>query len=829
MNNTLSSEFMKVPVIPLQAWYDAPAQSWESEALPLGNGFIGAMVFGGVGMDRILVNEHSLWSGGPGADPNYNGGAKGDSATIKKAFCEVRNELQGIAVEFSKNNAAYMDAEGKVIAKDYPADSEKLVANMEILRGDKKHFGSYQQLSDVFITDLYCNALDEDKKQSYTDYKRILDIDNAIAFVSYKSGGVAYNREYFVSNPAQALIIRLTADKPGSISKCIEIKSDHTNVNILAESSVLTMTGQPKDQNPNGLKFAQQIKVINTGGTLTVANGGILVEHADEALIIIAADTNWQQCYDNSYNYFSDINPLDKVKEIVLNAANTGYNKLKEEHIKDYTNLYNRVKFSLDGVSVPEKTTDKLVKEYNRSNYENDDLYLEMLYYQFGRYLLISSSRKGGLPANLQGIWAQGLNPPWSADYHTNINVQMNYWLAEQTNLSECHMPMIDYAIAQIPRGTETAKMYHAKQDGGDVRGWTLYHENNIWGNTMPATSYAFCFSNGAAWLCDDIWQHYLFTLDTDFLRKNYNAMLDAALFWIDNIWEDERDGTLVSNPSYSPEHGPFTLGCTSDQAIIWVLFDQVIRASEVLGIESRELDEIKNAKNRLHMPGIGLGGQLLEWKDEIGIDLTGDGEHRHANHLHILHPGSYIVAGRSEWDEKYVNAMKVSLNTRGDGGTGWSKAWKINFWARLRDGDRSHKLLSELLTHSTLVNLFDTHPPFQIDGNFGATAGMTEMLLQSQGDSVDLLAAIPAKWVSGMVSGLKARGNFEISSKWKNKTATSFEILSNSGAECVLRYSKLSRANIVNSAGDKINFEVIDTDKVKFKTTKGEVYNITL
>jgi alpha-L-fucosidase 2 len=348
---------------------------------------------------------------------------------------------------------------------------------------------------------------------------------------------------------------------------------------------------------------------------------------------------------------------------------------------------------------------------------------------------------------------------------------------------------VIEYTKSLVPRGKFTARHYSCKQDGNPVRGWVIHHENNIWGNTAPGNWYeGFYFPAAAAWMCQDIWEYYRFNQDRQFLEDNYQVMLDAALFWVDNLWRDSRDGTLVANPSYSPEHGQYSLGASCDQAIICELFDMVVKASDILGKNTPEIAEIKTAKSRLAGPQIGLGGQFMEWKDEITRDLTGDGQHRHANHLFWLHPGSQIIPGRSPQEYLYVEAMKTTLNTRGDGGTGWSKAWKINFWARLRDGNRSHKLVSEILKESTLTNLFDTHPPFQIDGNFGSTAGMTEMLVQSQGDCIEILPALPDAWATGSFKGIKGRGNFEIDAEWSNGKVTSLKITSGSGNDCKIK-----------------------------------------
>ena len=945
----------------LKAVYNEAASDWESEATPIGNGYMGAMIFGGVESDLIQINEKTLWSGGPGKNANYNGGHSNNANTITN-LKNLRNALQEKMTAFSANDFSYINDVGTVVAKDYAPESTQLRSYINALMGNKNDFGSYQTVGNLNIT--YIDAIqpaviayDSDARSSnpaedignlfdgnsqskwfadrgfsglpcyvqweydrpktavsyslrsggdmqprdpqswelwgstdgddyeiidiqshfdfsgrgqlqtfqlespvtykyykmvirtlhgdvatyqpqlseiilnsgetssiqYSNYERTLDIDNAIATVSYTEDGVDFAREYFMSYPQNVMAIRLTASEAGKLSRVFWISTPQTATIISAEGNVITMTGKPADHRDDGLKFAQQFKIINTGGTLTADAGRITVTDADEILVLMSAATNYVQCMDETFNYFSSENPLNAVQARINSASLMDYETLKDTHIADYKSLYDRMSVSLNNVTVPTKNTKALLAGYkNNTNTPEENRYLEMLYYQFGRYLLIGSSRPNSLPANLQGVWADGLNPPWAADYHTNINLQMNYWLAQQTNLAECHIPMIEYVQSLVPRGRQTAQRYYCKQDGTPLRdrGWVIHHENNVWGNTAPGNWYeGFYFPAGAAWVCQDIWEYYQFTNDEQMLRDNYEILLDAAIFWVDNLWTDARDGSLVANPSYSPEHGPYSLGASADQAIIWELFDFVIKASEILGENSPEIEEVKAAKSRLAGPQIGLAGQFMEWKDELRMDITGDNGHRHVNHLHWLHPGSQVIAGRSVQDSLYVNAMKTTLNTRGDGGTGWSKAWKINFWARLHDGNRSHKLLSELLKESTLTNLFDTHPPFQIDGNFGGTAGVTEMLVQSQGGYIELLPALPEAWNTGAFQGIKARGNFEISAEWDSGELDVVEITSNSGNTCIVKYPNIA------SYSTTFSTNVIDNNTISFDTEVGETY----
>lgn len=851
--------------VPLKATYGSPAANWESEALPIGNGHMGAMIFGGVSNDVIQVNEKTLWSGGPGEDADYDGGHLHTPAEVHEALQGFRKELQRRVSAF--DNSRYESTRNVDDARDYddggfydPKWEQQLYVNRML--GTKEHFGSFQTLSDIHIddagfpTNMRENSSDSDEEAlRYSDYVRALDIDHAVHTVEYTYNGTKFRREYFMSYPDNVMMVKLTADKP--FSRKVSIVTQHSDYEMKAGVDRIVLTGWPTPVSGNRLRendnwrdclrFAQVLAVHSTDGKTRAEDNSLVIEDATEIVLVMSAATNYKQCFDDSFDYFSDEDPLDKASATVNAAKNKDYDALWDSHQADYCRLYDRNRISLAAsVTAPDEFTDVMLADMSagRSS-DNVNRYLETLYYQYGRYLLISSSREGSLPANLQGVWGDRLSNAWNADYHTNINIQMNYWPAEPTNLAECHVPMVEFVRSLEPRGSITARHYHCRPDGGDVRGWTAYHEVNVWGNTAPAQNGTHSiFPEGGIWMCQDIWEYYRFNQDVDFLRKYFPTMKNAALFWVDNLWTDERDGTLVANPSLSPEHGAFSLGCTASQGIIYEIFDAVGKAADVLGLaDDAEVREIAAAKVRLSMPKIGLGGQFMEWKDEVRKDLTGDGSwdmsqgryvntHRHTNHLFWLHPGSQVVPGRSDRENRYADAMKVTLYTRGDEGTGWSRAWKLNFWARLRDGEHAYRMIRGCMNLTApgasaggvYTNLFDAHPPFQIDGNFGFTAGVAEMLMQSQGDKIELLPAIPSAWNEGSFKGMRARGGFEVDAVWSDGRVSTATITSLAGKECTIKFPGASRASV--SGAEK---RVVNDDEISFPTSKGDVVTITV
>ncbi|MGU9230769.1 glycosyl hydrolase family 95 catalytic domain-containing protein [Clostridium perfringens] len=764
----------------LALWYDEPATNWENEALPIGNGYMGGMIFGSVASERIQYNEKTLWSGGPGAWEGYNGGNKEGAW---EAVQEIRKIL----------------AEGGTPSNDL----------YQRVCGDQRAYGAYQNFGDIFLD------FKSHEESKITNYRRELNIEESLSTVKYNYKGVNYEREYFCSYPDNVMVIKLKADKASSLTVDVRNEGAHNGKNLSVENNTLILSGAIED---NGMKYESQIKVINTGGSIQDKEDRISVENADEITIIMSAGTD----YINEYPTYKGEDPHSAVTERINNAVNLGYNELKSRHIEDYKNLFDRVNLNLGELKL-DKPTDEMLNEY-KTNQSNS---LETLFFQYGRYLLISSSREGSLPANLQGVWNNSNNPPWSSDYHFNVNIQMNYWPAEVANLSETAIPLVEYVESLREPGRKTAEM-HCGIEGAmeNKNGWTVNTMNNPFGFTAMGWEFDWGWApTSNAWISQNLWEHYKFTDDKDYLRENiYPIMKEAAQFWTQFLVEyTHSDGKtyLVSSPSYSPEHGPRTVGTTFDQELIWQLFTDTIKASETLGIDEEFRAELENKRERLLKPQIGKHGQVQEWKDDIDDP---NNNHRHISHLVGLYPGTQI--NQKDTPELY-EAAKVTMNHRGDGGTGWSKANKINLWARLLDGDRAHRLLENQLTTSTLENLFDTHPPFQIDGNMGAVSGMAEMLVQSHLGTINPLPALPTAWEDGSFDGLKARGNFEISANWNNNSLNLLKIKSGSGNDCYLEYPGITEAIITDANGNKITPEVVSENVVKFQTEVNGEYKV--
>ncbi|MPZ81761.1 MAG: alpha-L-fucosidase [Actinophytocola sp.] len=742
----------------LTLWYDEPATNWESESLPIGNGAMGASVFGGVRTELLQFNEKTLWSGGPGS-PGYD-------------FGNWRAPRPGAIEAVQERIATEGEADPNWVAQQ--------------LGQPKTGFGSYQIFGDIRLTQ-------PEEPADVTGYRRDLDIAEATAGVGYTSGGVRYSREYLASAADDVIVARMSADQRGKVGFTTAVTApDNRSKTVTARDGRITFAGALND---NGLRYESQIRVLNEGGTRTDnADGSVTVSGANAVTLVIAAATDYSNVYPT---YRTGRDPHGVVTQRVDRAAHKGFGRLRAAHLEDYQELFDRVRLDI-GQEMPDIPTDDLLRAYrDPATPAAQRKALEALYFQYGRYLLVASSRPGSLPANLQGVWNNSTSPPWDADYHVNINLQMNYWPAETTNLSETTAPLFDYVDSMVAPGEVTAQEIYGN------RGWVVNNETNPYGFTgLHNYAQSFWFPEAGAWLAQHYYEHYLFTRDEMFLRERaYPLMRSLTEFWMDELVVDPRDGKLVVTPSYSPENGPFSVGASMSQEIVWDLLTNTVASAKKLG-DQEFAAQAQSTLDRLD-PGIRVGswGQLQEWKEDWDDP---NNTHRHVSHLFALHPGRQITP---QDDPELMAAARTSLEARGDGGTGWSKAWKINFWARLLDGNHSHLMLSELLKSSTLDNLWDTHPPFQIDGNFGAAAGVAEMLVQSQSGVVDVLPALPDLWADGSVEGLRARGDVTVDVDWTGGTPTRIELeAGRSGPLTVSSDLFAGRYEVVDSRGKPVH-----------------------
>lgn len=753
-----------------------PDRAWESRSLPIGNGSLGANILGSISAERITLNEKTLWKGGPntakGADYYWN---------VNKQSAEVLKEIRQAFLDGNQEKAALLTQKNFNGLAAYEEKDETPF-----------RFGSFTTMGELYIE----TGLSEIRMDNY---RRILSLDSAMAVVQFDKDGTQYQRKYFISYPDSVMVMKFTASKAGKqnliLSYCpnseakSHLKADGNNG--LVYTGIL---------NNNGMKFAFRIKAIHKGGTLKAEDDRLIVKDADEVVFLLTADTDYKMNFNPDFKdskAYVGNDPEQTTQAIMNQALQKGYDELYRNHENDYTSLFNRVRLQLN----PEENSPNLPTYQRLANYKKGmpDYQLEQLYYQFGRYLLIASSRPGNMPANLQGIWHNNLDGPWRVDYHNNINIQMNYWPACSTNLSECTWPLIDFIRSLVKPGEKTAQAYF------NARGWTASISANIFGFTAPLSNEAMSWNlnpTAGPWLATHIWEYYDYTRDKKFLQETgYELIKSSAQFTVDHLWH-KPDGTYTAAPSTSPEHGPVDEGVTFAHAVVREILLDAIQASRVLGVDANERKEWENVLEKLVPYRIGRYGQLLEWSSDI--DDPKD-EHRHVNHLFGLHPGHTISPVTTP---ELAQAARVVLEHRGDGATGWSMGWKLNQWARLQDGNHAYKLYGNLLKNGTLDNLWDTHAPFQIDGNFGGTAGVTEMLLQSHMGFIQLLPALPDAWRNGSITGICAKGNFEVSISWKEGKLEKATFLSKSGAPCKVKY------------GD---------DELMFKTTKGKIYEMVL
>lgn len=901
----------------LKLWYNKPAAKW-TDALPIGNGRLGAMLFSGVESDRIQFNEETLWTGEP-RDYNrkgaykylpqlrqllFEGKQKEAEALAEQQFMGLKSsegkrdewvkKVRALNTQNNPSLAAYDDSKwgemqvpaydgwesvgfegldgalwfrttfelpeawqgknlvfdlnrirdvdytyinGKLIGhtestdpRKYTVPKEALVKGKNVIaiqvlnffdkgglagyKDTSRHIGLYpegEEGSKLSLNKRWKYFIQDDNppatpqyQASYQpfgdlwlkvnapnaiNYRRELDVTNALAKTSYTSNGVNYTREYFASQPDQVIAVHLTASKPGSVSFEASLSSAHKNFTVKRiDARTIALSVQVRN---GALRGESYLQVQTTAGTITVVGDKLVVKNANDASLYLTAATNYK-----TYNNISG-NPVALCSNAIQGLKGKSYDQIKTAHIAEYQKYFNTFSINFGHSANESLPTDQRIEKFATSS----DPSLVALYAQYGRYLLISSSRPGTRPANLQGIWNDLLSPPWGSKYTTNINVEMNYWPAESLNLSPMHQPLFQMIEELSQTGKETAKEYY------NAPGWVLHHNTDLWRGTAPinASNHGIWVSGGS-WLSHHLWEHYLFTQDKDFLRsKAYPVMKDAARFFNHYLVKDPKTGWLISGPSNSPEHGGLVMGPTMDHEIIRSLFKAVIHAGEILQTDKAFRDSLQQKLAQIAPYQIGKYGQLQEWLQDV--DDTAD-KHRHVSHLWAVYPGTEMT-----WDTpELMKAARQSLIYRGDAATGWSLGWKLNLWARFKEGNHAYKLLQMLLTPAekggagSFHNLFDAHPPFQIDGNFGGAAGIGEMLLQSHTQYIDLLPALPDALATGEVKGICARGGFVLNFSWKAGSLLSVNVLSLAGNDCLLRYKGKA---------------------ISFKTKKGKTYNV--
>ena len=756
-------------------WDENENKEWETASLPIGNGSIGANILGSIEAERITFNEKSLWRGGPnnakGADYYWN--VNKESAhllpLIREAFEQGDEERAALLTRKNFNSEVSYEA------ADEPAF----------------RFGNFTTMGEFYVETGLSSV-------GMSHYRRSLSLDSALATISFVKDKVSYRRDYFISYPHQVLVMRFSANQPGQQNLTLSYAPNPESNGSMQAIGQASLCYEARLKS-NQMAYTVRITALPSGGTLQNDGQRLLIKGADEVVFLVTADTDYRMNFDPDFTdptTYVGVNPSETTAQWMAEAQKQGYEGLLKAHLNDYQALFQRVKFELNPSAnasttankeaaasashqtiIPDYPTPERLKRYRQGE---SDFYLEQLYYQYGRYLLIASSRPGNLPAHLQGLWHNHVDGPWRVDYHNNINIQMNYWPACSTGLSDCMVPLIDFIRLLQKPGQRTAKAYFG------ARGWTASISANIFGFTTPLRDEDMSWNfnpMAGPWLATHLWEYYDYTRDKAFLQQvGYPLIRESARFAVDYLWH-KPDGSYTAAPSTSPEHGPIDQGATFVHAVVREILLNAIEASRLLGCDKGERKSWEEVLTHLAPYAIGRYGQLMEWSRDIDDP---DDHHRHVNHLFGLHPGHTISPITTP---QLADDARVVLTHRGDGATGWSMGWKLNQWARLHDGNHAYMLYQNLLKNGTLDNLWDTHPPFQIDGNFGGTAGVTEMLLQSHAGFIHLLPSLPEAWSEGAVSGLEARGNFMVSLRWQGGELSEVTLLSRQGGRCTLRY----------------------------------------
>jgi alpha-L-fucosidase 2 len=776
-------------------WYDKPAQKWE-EALPVGNGRLGAMVFGKNKEERIQLNEETYWSGGP-------------YSTVVKGGYKVLSEIQKLVFE-----EKYLEAHnlfGRNLM-GYPVEQMK-----------------YQCLANLHL--FFKN------QDSVTDYKRWLDLENGISCVSYTSNGTTYQREVFASAPDQVIVVRITANKAGSISFIANLRGERnqTHSNYATDyfkmdphgNDGLILTGKSADYMgvEGKIKYEARIKAVPEGGTMKTNGVDLIIENANSVTLYFAAATNFVNYKDVSADQHQ------RVDDYLKGIANKNYKTILESAVADHKKYFSRVSLQLPNTANSFLPTTERVKKIQTE----PDPSMAALSYQFGRYLMIASSRPGTEPANLQGIWNDNMNPMWDSKYTTNINTEMNYWPVESGNLSECAEPLVRMIRELTDQGSQVAKEHYG------ARGWVFHQNTDIWRVAAPMDGPTWgTFTVGGAWLCTHLWEHYQYTMDKDFLKETYPLIEGAVQFFMDFLVPHPNGKWLVTNPSTSPENFPdgggnkpyfdevtagfregttICAGSSIDMQILYDLFGYYIEAAKVLGKDDAFIQSVKTAREKLVPPQIGKDGSLQEWADDW---KSLEKNHRHFSHMYGLYPGKVLYEKRTP---ALIESYKKVLEERGDASTGFSRAWKMALWARMNDGNRANKIYKGYLKDQSCTSMFALcGRALQVDGNFGVTAAVTEMLMQSHDGFIKLLPALPDEWSDGEFKGVCARGAFELNFTWKNKMVTRFTILSKQGSVCRIEYKPGLR---IISNGKKVSFKKLPTGLIEFQTMKETVYGV--